>query len=69
MGNRMVQVEHCPEIDDARNFGVDIGNGQDKCGLIVYGVGLFEHMNHEYYFDGVLTKDILMKILNNDNEG
>lgn len=34
MGNPMVQVEHCPEIDDARNFGVDVGNGQAKCGLI-----------------------------------
>ena len=30
----MIQVEHCPEVDDARNFGVDAGEGPDKCGLI-----------------------------------
>lgn len=64
----MIQVEHCPEVDDARNFGVDVGNGQDKCGLIVCGVSLLERMNIEYYFDGVLTKDIFMKILNGDME-
>lgn len=64
----MVQVEHCPEVDDARNFEVDVGNGQDRCGLIVCGVGLLEQMKNEYYFDSVLTKDIVMKILNGDKE-
>lgn len=64
----MIQVEHCPEIDDARNFGVDVGNGKDKCGLIVCGAGLLEHMKHAYYFDGVLTKDMVMKMLNGDKE-
>lgn len=68
MGNPMIQVEHCPEVDDARTFGVDVGNGQDKCGLIVWGVGLFEHLNNEYYLDSVLTKDIVMKMLNGDTE-
>lgn len=64
----MIQVEHCSEVDDARTFGVDVGEDQDKCGLIVWGVGLFEHINIEYYFDGVLTKDTGMKILNGDKE-
>lgn len=59
-----IKVEHCPEIDDAKTFGVDVGEGQDNCGLIVCGVGLLEHMKNVYYFDGVLTKDMVMNILN-----
>ena len=70
MGNPMVQVEHCPEIDDARNFEVEFETSweEGQSPLIVYGVGLLEHMKNEYYVDGVLTEDIVMKMLNGDME-
>ena len=66
----MIQIEHYLEVDDVGNFGVDVGNGQDRCGVIVCGADLLEQLNSLYYcFHGVLTKDTDMNILNGDMEG
>ena len=59
-----IQVPHCPEIDDARTFGVDIGQGNDKTGLIIHHVGMFSMCtNPEPISDKVFTyKDLINMI-------
>lgn len=67
----MVQVEHCPEIDDARTFEVEFETSweEGQSPLIVTGHGIVEHMKDIILLDGTLTKEDVMKILNGDMEG
>lgn len=44
MGNPMIQVEHCPEVDDARTFEVEFTDkwcNKTTLGLQVTGHGVF----------------------------
>lgn len=66
----MVQVEHCPEVDDARTFEVEFKTSweEGQSPLIVTGHGIVEHMKDIVLLDGRLTKEDVMKTLNGDME-
>lgn len=69
MGNPMVQVEHCPQVDDARTFEVEFETSweEGQSPSIVTGHGIVEHMK-DILLDGTLTKEDVMNILNGDME-
>ena len=59
-----IQVQHCLEIDDARTFGVDIGQSKDKAGLIIHHVGMFSMCtNPEPVSDEVFTYEDLINMV------
>ena len=37
MGNPMIQVEHCPEIDDARTFEVEFNDNSERIDAKILG--------------------------------
>lgn len=65
MGNPMIQVKHCPEVDDARDFGIDVGQDKDKTGLIIRGVGMFSmYTNSEPVSDKIFTYKDFINMVN-----
>lgn len=48
MGNPMIQVEHCPEIDDAKMFEIEFKEDWGKAatlGLVPEGCAIFHQGN------------------------